>query len=176
MNPSNQFNQRKAGTAFASLGIVLLLASAAPPLCMFAMALWPSQGNSFGSNGLAVVAAGISVFIVSLPFVVIGLILVRRFSSAKRLHLVGWIVAAPTVAAVACVAFFAACAMRPITTYDPQDYQHLVGQNLEEVSSKLDTRHAVNSYGGGAYHTLSLRGMKIDTDRDGKIVEVKKRH
>ena len=105
--------------------------------------------------------------------VMLGQKLVRSGSTSPLLRLPGWIMTGLTIVFLTVQLFFVIYSFRPVPKYDPQDYQHLVGQHLRDARSELDTKHSVS----GAQRSrrfLSLRGMEIVADSDGNILEVKK--
>jgi len=164
-----------ARTNTAKIGLALLLISAVLPLSMLPMFLWPSpRGNDFGSGATAFLWLCYAFLIVSPASAIYGLILIRRSSENRTLHLASWIITLPTIIGILCISFSIAWNRRAPTIYDSSNYQHLVGRSFREVKSELDTRNA--SYGsGGGFDTIYLRGMEIHGNREGVITEVRNR-
>ena len=158
------------------LGFALLLLAAFLALNCASLYIWPKYGR-FGDAEIARFYGTVVCAILVPLSVAAGLILVVRKSGSKKLVLPTWIITGVTAAAMlvplSCIVY----SMRPVPNYDPQNYQHLVGQHLRDARSQLDTKHSVSGFGGrdgAACSFLSLRGMEIVADRDGIIIEVKK--
>ena len=166
-------------TVWEALGLISVLASTALPLLLCSMTFSrKASGNDFGSRGMALVFVVVLFVLFSPLAAVIGLYLIRKFSHSKLLHWMGWIAITPTIITFVCLAASIAYDMRPVPTYDPQNYQHLVGQHLKEAKSELDTKFAVSSSGrsgGITNHYMSFRGMVIRANSDGIIIDVKKK-
>ncbi len=159
------------------LGLVLLAISTVLPLCLLSMVLWPSRGNDFGGGAMALFATAIGFLIVSPAAAACGLFLIHKFGKSRFLRMVSWITLLPTLVALVCVVSSFIYQMRPVPTYNPQNYQHLIGQHLRDARSELDTKHSVSGSGSGngvSYRFLSLRGMEIVANPDGIITEVKR--
>ena len=103
----------------------------------------------------------------------VGQLLVCIGTPSRKLRLPGWVLAGMTSLALLVLVSSAIYSMRPLPTYDPQDYQHLVGRHLSDARAELDTRHSVSG-ASTSYRVLSFRGMKLFATPDGIITEVKK--
>ena len=134
------------------------------------------QGR-FGDQAMGhLLGAIICTFLIP-ALVMFGQKLVRAGSTSHVLRLPGWIMAGLTVVFLMVQLFFVVYSFRPVPKYDPQNYQHLVGQHLRDARAELDTKHSGSGavYGNGTYcRFLSFRGMEILANPDGVILEVKK--
>ena len=164
-------------TGLPYFGFTLLLISAVIPMLLLSMVLWPTGGNDFGGNGMRLVAAGVVFILVSPATAALGLFLVHKHSGGKALHLFGWLIAMPTIAFSVLLVIGFALKLRPIPKYDAKNYQHLIGQNLRDAETELDTRGSITGFqsgGGVSQRILSLRGMKLFATPDGTITDVRK--
>ena len=180
MLPPDQENEQKQEarrTVLEALGLVAVLASTVLPLLLFMITFsTKARGNDFGSRGMLLGFIALLFILVSPLAATTGLYLIRKFSNSQLLHWIGWMAIVPTVLTFVFGTMSIAYEMRPASTYDPQEHQHLIGQQLRDVRPKLDTRHAVSSWsqsGGVEYKTLSFRGMEIRANSGGVITEVK---
>lgn len=170
-----QDQQKTNALGSVKVGLVLVYISAVPALWLIFMTLNKPKADLFGAYGMAMIPVAIAFLILSPASAAAGMILIRR-SKSKLLRAVGWITALPTIFLLVFGAFAFIYDSRPITKYDPKDYQHFVGERLRDIESQLDTRHSVHSSGssdGVSHKTLSLRGMSILANPDGIIFEVK---
>lgn len=154
-----------SGFALLSIAAVLLISIISshlrPALGRFGDAAW---GRAYATIICAALIPALVVF---------GQLLVCFGTRSAKYRLPGWILAGLTGLALLALAVSVAYSMRPVPTYDPQNYQHLVGQHLRDARSELDTKHSVSG-AQGRNRFLSLRGMVIVTNSDGVITEVRK--
>lgn len=163
-------------SAFALLGLALLVVSIFPAVSLIWAMLQPNGGNDFGAHSMLMLAVIIFFAIISPLTATVGAILVYRFARSTTIRVLAGVSALPT-SLVLLYLLVSLLTPKP-PTYDPQNFQHLVGRNIGEIQSEFDTTGAKTgtSAGDGKTQYLSLRGMDILADEDGTIHTVKQGH
>ena len=136
----------------------------------------PAMGR-FGDAAMGRAYATIVCAFLIPALVFVGQLLVCIGTKSKKLRFPGWLMTGLTAVALSVLLCSVVYSMRPVPVYNPQNYQHLVGQHLRDAREQLDCKHAVSGAGsedGKSCRFLSLRGMELVANSDGIIIEVKK--